>query len=224
MKTGKRCITVYLVEDYKLTRIGIKAVLSEFKNIKLIGEAENAYDGLKNIFNLKPDVVLMDLGLPGMNGIDATKKIKEILSNTKIIILSSHNRESEVIAALGSGATGYCLKDISSKDLAEVIKTIHSGACWIDSAVSNAVLKHFPKPDDTKSLEKFEMIDSKYMLTKKELEVLKYIIKGKSNTEISREMFVSVYTIKAHVANILKKMSVKDRVQAAVKAVTEKLV
>ncbi len=217
-------ISVYIVEDYKLTRVGLKAMINEFENISVVGEAEDAYYGIDEIKQLKPDVVLMDLGLPGMNGIEATQKIKEILPDTKVVILTSHDRGEEVIAALGSGANGYCLKDVSADTLCEVIRTASTGACWLDGAVANMALKLFPKPETTDILSSKTNGDIRAQLTERELEVLKHLVDGKSNTEIAKELIVSVHTAKAHVCSILQKLCVDDRVQAAVKAVKENIV
>ena len=106
---GNGVISVIIVEDYKLTRVGLKSTLNEYEHINVVGEAEDAVEGIALIEKLKPDVVLMDLGLPGMNGLEATIKIKEKGLNSKVIILTSHERGEEVIAALGSGANAYCL-------------------------------------------------------------------------------------------------------------------
>ena len=166
----------------------------------------------------------MDLGLPGMNGLEATMKAKEICPDVKVIILTSHEREEEVLAALGSGAIAYCLKDIDPKALSEVIRSVAQGACWIDPNVAKLALKLFPKPENVKLLNEHEQVDPKGHLTDRETEVLKLLVKGKSNTEIAKELIVSVHTAKAHVCSILQKLCVDDRVQAAVKAIKEGIV
>ena len=216
-------ITVYLVEDYDLTRIGLKSAIKEFKGIELIGDSNNAILAIEEILKLKPDIILMDIGLSGMNGLEATKTIKNLSPSTKIIMLTSHNEEGEVIAALGSGATGYCLKDIPSSLLEEVIKMINKGVCWIDGSLTSSVLKHLPKLENLDNLKSLRLIDTKYKLSSRELNVLKLLVKGQSNEEIAKEMNISIHTAKAHISNIFKKLSVTDRVQAAVKAVKEKL-
>ena len=166
----------------------------------------------------------MDLGLPGMNGLEATIKIKEVSPSTKIIILTSHERNEEVIAALGSGANAYCLKDITPETLSSVIKNVAEGACWVDPAVSNAALNFFPRPENVSFISTNEVQDARAQLTERELEVLKHLVKGKSNTEIAKELIVSVHTAKAHVCSILQKLCVDDRVQAAVKAIKENII
>ena len=217
-------INVVIVEDYKLTRVGLRSTINEFENISVIGEAEDAIKGLEIIKKEKPHVVLMDLGLPEMNGIEATQKVKEISPDTKVIILTSHDREEEVLAALGSGASAYCLKDIDPKTLASVIKNVSKGACWLDSAVAQVALNLFPKPENTDLQHGSEVSDARAQLTEREFEVLRLLVKGKSNTEIAKELIVSVHTAKAHVCSILQKLCVDDRVQAAVKAIKENII
>lgn len=142
----------------------------------------------------------------------------------KIIALTSHDREEEVVAALGSGANAYCLKDIDPSKLADVIRDVYQGVCWIDSVVANLALKAIPKTDNAALLGHKVADHARIPLTERELEVLNHLVAGKSNTEIAKELIVSVHTAKAHVCSILQKMCVNDRVQAAVKAVKEGMV
>lgn len=222
--TKKDAVSVVIIEDYKLTRVGLKSTLNEYEHINVIGEAEDAIEGIKLIEKTQPNVVLMDLGLPGMNGLEATIKIKEKSNDTKIIILTSHERGEEVIAALGAGANAYCLKDITPETLSEVIKNVAEGACWVDPAVSAIALNFFPKPENVTLMQTTEVQDARAQLTERELEVLRHLVKGKSNTEIAKELIVSVHTAKAHVCSILQKLCVDDRVQAAVKAIKENII
>ena len=221
---GSEVVSVVIVEDYKLTRVGLKSTLNEYQHINVVGEAEDAIAGISMIERLNPDVVLMDLGLPGMNGLEATMKIKEKGLKSKVIILTSHERGEEVIAALGSGANAYCLKDISPETLSEVIRNVAGGACWVDPGVSSVALNFFPKPENVSLIQSSEVQDARAQLTERELEVLKHLVKGKSNTEIAKELIVSVHTAKAHVCSILQKLCVDDRVQAAVKAIKENII
>lgn len=217
-------VKVVIVEDYKLTRVGLRSSLNEYEGISVVGEAENAEKGLKVIKEIRPDVVLMDLGLPETNGIEATQQVKTFDENIKVIILTSHDRDEEVLAALGSGANAYCLKDIEPDTLVNVIQTVSQGAAWLDPAVAKVALKLFPKPESTKVLYSKEAPDARAQLTEREIEVLKLLVKGKSNTEIAKELIVSVHTAKAHVCSILQKLCVDDRVQAAVKAIRENII
>ena len=221
---GTKEIKVIIVEDFKLTRVGLRCALNENKDINVIGESENAIDGIRLIEQLKPDVVLMDLGLPGMNGIEAIIKIRETNKSVKIITLTSHDREEEVITVLSSGANAYCLKDIDPIKLSDVIRDVANGVCWLDAEVAEKVLRAFPKQDKMLILNSNSQSDNQIPLTEREHEVLKHLVSGKSNTEIAKELIVSVHTAKAHVCSILQKMCVNDRVQAAVKAVKEGIV
>lgn len=220
----KAPLKVIIIEDFKLTRVGLRCALNANSDIDVIAESDNAITGLELVEKYKPDVVLMDLGLPEMNGIEASIKVKEMLPDTKIIALTSHDREEEVIAALASGSHGYCLKDIDPVKLADVVRDVANGVCWIDPQVAQIALNAFPKPENTSLLPSKMGAIGRVPLTERECEVLKHLVMGKSNTEIAKELIVSVHTAKAHVCSILQKMCVNDRVQAAVKAVREGLV
>lgn len=217
-------IKVVIIEDFKLTRVGLRCALNENKDINVIGESENAIDGLRIIEQLKPDIVLMDLGLPGMNGIEAILKLRETNKVTKVIALTSHDREEEVIAVLSAGANAYCLKDIDPIKLADVIRDVSEGVCWLDAEIAEKVLRSFPKQEKLVLLNSKSQQENQVQLTEREHEVLRHLVSGKSNTEIAKELIVSVHTAKAHVCSILQKMCVNDRVQAAVKAVREGIV
>ena len=217
-------IKVVIIEDFKLTRVGLRCALNENEDINVVGENENAMGGLRIIEQLKPDVVLMDLGLPGMNGIEAIMKLRETNKTTKVIALTSHDRAEEVIAVLSAGANAYCLKDIDPIKLADVIRDVANGVCWLDAEVAEKVLRSFSKQDKLSLLNSKSNQDNQVPLTEREYEVLRHLVSGKSNTEIAKELIVSVHTAKAHVCSILQKMCVNDRVQAAVKAVREGIV
>ena len=220
----KKLINIVIVEDFKLTRVGLRCALNENSDMKVVAESEDAIEGLKLIEKYKPDVVLMDLGLPGMNGIEAMVKVKEFAPEIKIIALTSHDREEEVVAALSSGASAQCLKDIDPQKLADVVRDVAVGVCWIDPVVAQLALNAFPKVENIGFLPNKSQGEGRIPLTEREFEVLKHLVTGKSNTEIAKELIVSVHTAKAHVCSILQKMCVNDRVQAAVKAVKEGMV
>ncbi len=229
VETEKQTISVIIIEDFKLTRVGLRCALNANEDINVVAESENAADGLELIKKHVPDIVLMDLGLAGMNGIEATVKVKEINKNIKdkdikVIALTSHDREEEVIAALSSGAMAYCLKDIDPAKLADVIRDVNNGVCWLDPVIARKALDAFPKQETVGILKDKTAEEGRIPLTDREFEVLKHLVDGKSNTEIAKELIVSVHTAKAHVCSILQKMCVNDRVQAAVKAVKEGLV
>lgn len=216
-------IRLVLVEDYKLVRIGLRSVLNEDPRIEVIGEAETGEQGIEMIRNLKPDLVILDLGLPGIDGIEVTKMIKTFDDSIKIVILTSHEVEEEVLAALSAGANAYCLKEITSSRLIEVVKSVYEGAAWLDPAIAGMALEMFSSTG-MKSKASSAGARSDLQLTERENQVLTLLVEGKSNSEIADCLSVSVHTAKAHVCSILQKLSVHDRVQAAVKAVKENLV
>ena len=224
VETEKQTISVIIIEDFKLTRVGLRCALNANEDIQVVAESETAIEGLELIKKYNPDIVLMDLGLAGMNGIEATVKVKEMNKDIKVIALTSHDREEEVIAALSSGAMAYCLKDIDPAKLADVIRDVKNGVCWLDPLIARKALDAFPKQETIGILKDKSSEEGRVPLTDREYEVLKHLVEGKSNTEIAKELIVSVHTAKAHVCSILQKMFVNDRVQAAVKAVKEGLV
>ena len=224
IQTETQTISVIIIEDFKLTRVGLRCALNSNEDINVVAESDNALDGLKLIEQHSPDVVLMDLGLAGMNGIEATMKVREMNPEIKVIALTSHDREEEVISALSAGAMAYCLKDIDPSKLADVIRDVKNGVCWLDPVIARKVLDAFPKQETLGILHDKNSEEGRVPLTEREFEVLKHLVEGKSNTEIAKELIVSVHTAKAHVCSILQKMCVNDRVQAAVKAVKEGLV
>lgn len=213
-------VRVEIIEDYKLTRVGLKCALDKIEGIEVVAEAQNALMGIEIVKKMHPDIVLMDLGLPGMNGFEAMDKIKNISPNTKIVVLTAHDSEEDTRNSFNFGASAYCLKDIDPQTLSCVIKNVAKGAFWADSAVADTVFKMFNKPKMSFEHRYYNStIDKK--LTPRENEVLKLLVKGKSNTEIAKELVVSTHTAKAHVCSILQKFCVEDRVSAAVKAVKE---
>ena len=204
VETEKQTISVIIIEDFKLTRVGLRCALNANDDIKVVAESENATDGLELIKQHTPDVVLMDLGLAGMNGIEATVKIMEMNKlnkdkDIKVIALTSHDREEEVIAALSSGAMAYCLKDIDPTKLADVIRDVKKGVCWLDPLIARKALNAFPKQETLGILKDKSTDEGRVPLTDREFEVLKHLVDGKSNTEIAKELIVSVHTAKAHV-------------------------
>ena len=171
--TAQKTISVIIVEDFKLTRVGLRCALNANEDIDVVAEAEDALEGLKLIERHKPDVILMDLGLPGMNGIEAMIKCKEMMFESKIIALTSHDRSEEVIAALSSGASAYCLKDIDPKKLADVVRDVSTGVCWIDPMVAQTALNSLPKIDNVGFLPSKSHSDGRVPLTEREFETLK---------------------------------------------------
>lgn len=211
---------ILIVEDHELTRFGLKTAFEACEFIGEIKEAESAESAIDIAQNAHIDLIIMDLGLPGMNGIEATKKIKQYNSEIKIIILTSHNEVQEVLNSLKAGANAYCSKEINPKRLTEVVQSVLDGASWFDPSIAHIVLEaasNFQKEQEHRP-------EKDYGLTLRETQILKLITEGYSNNEIANQLYVSINTTKAHVASILQKLEVDDRLQAALKALKERLV
>lgn len=210
---------ILIVEDHELTRFGLKTTFSGVDFVKNVYEAEYAQKAFEIVNNNKIDLVIMDLGLPNIDGIEATKKIRLKNSEIKIIILTSHNDEKEVLESLKAGANAYCSKEINPSRLIEVVRSVLDGASWFDPSIAHVVLKAATNSNDFAADAKKD-----YSLTAREAQILKLITEGYSNNEIAKELFVSINTTKAHVASILQKLEVEDRLQAALKALKNKIV
>lgn len=217
-------IKLLMVEDHKLLRVGLKAIFEEYPILDVVGEAEDGISAVKLTKELNPDVVLMDIGLPHMDGIEATRKIRETNPNAKIIILTSHSDENEVMQALAAGASAYAMKDIKTEYLIMVIQSVKEGAIWLDPAISKIVMEKNPQLLQGKPQSRASFKAEHQNLTEREYEVLKLVVEGKSNSEIATDLSISEHTAKAHVCNIIQKLVVDDRTQAAVKAIKEGLV
>ena len=204
-------ISVFIVEDYLLARITCRKALEQFNDLEIKNDFETAEDCIEALEKEPIDVILMDIGLPYMTGVEATKIIKEKYPNTKIIMLTSHDNQEEIISSLASGANAYALKDISVEDLHGAIIDTYKGCIWIHPKIAGIINRTFVNAKLTPK--------NDFNLTSREKEVLVLLTQGLSNTEIAEKLIISSHTAKAHVCNILTKLSVTDRVQAAVKAV-----
>lgn len=211
--------SILIVEDHELTRFGLKTTFNGLDFIKNVYEAEYAQKAFEIIANNEIHLVIMDLGLPNIDGIEATKKIRLKNNEIKIIILTSHNDEKEVLESLKAGANAYCSKEINPSRLVEVVRSVLDGASWFDPSIAHVVLKAATNSNDLADESKKD-----YSLTTREAQILKLITEGYSNNEIAKELFLSINTIKAHVASILQKLEVDDRLQAALKALKNKIV
>jgi DNA-binding NarL/FixJ family response regulator len=205
-------IKVLIADDHHVVRRGLMFFLKTQKDIQIIGEAANGEEAVKLVSELRPDVVIMDLVMPVMDGIEATKKIKETSPNTKILILTSFADQDHVIPAIRAGASGYQLKDIEPDQLVEAIKSVHRGESQLHPKVTSHVMTHLYQGEKKEE----NLVEE---LTKREREVLAEIAKGKSNKEIAASLMITEKTVKTHVSNILAKLNLADRTQAALYAV-----
>ena len=204
-------ISILIVEDYLLARITCKKSLETFSDLEVKKDFETAEECIEYLEKETADVILMDIGLPYMTGVEATKVIKDKYPNIKIIMLTSHDNQEEIISSLASGANAYALKDISLEDLHSAMRSTNKGCIWIHPKIATIINHTFVNAKLTPKKD--------FDLTSREKEILSLIAQGLSNTEIANKLFISAHTAKAHVGNILLKLSVTDRVQAAVKAV-----
>jgi len=225
--THAQSYRILIAEDHELARFGLSMALEEKGGFAVCGEAENGQQAVDLALSTRPDVVLMDLGLPVMDGIAATRLLKEKLPETRVIILTSHKEDDEVFAALSAGADGYCMKEIKIERLCQVIEMVMEGALWLDPAIAKLVVQTLPcnnKPDADTPIGASSRKRYNADLTEREREVLHLIVSGKSNKEIALDLNVTPHTAKAHVCNIIQKLAVDDRTQVAVKALQEGLV
>ncbi|HLU23409.1 response regulator [Lederbergia graminis] len=208
-------IKVLLVDDHEMVRIGVSAYLSIQPDIEVVGEAENGAKGVELALSLRPDIILMDLVMDQMDGIEATKKIIEQWPTAKIIIVTSFLDDDKVYPALEAGATSYILKTSTADEIAEAIRTTYKGQSVLEPEVTGKMMEGMRKRQ-TPILHD--------QLTNREFEILLLIAEGKTNQEIAEELFIGLKTVKTHVSNILSKLEIQDRTQAAIYAFKNHLV
>jgi DNA-binding NarL/FixJ family response regulator len=206
-------IRILVADDHNVVRRGLVFFLKTQDHIEIIGEARNGKEAVQMAGALKPDLVLMDLVMPIMDGIEATREIKKQFPDMKVMILTSFSDQDHVIPAIEAGASGYQLKDIEPDELVRNIKQLMKGENQLHPKATTHLLSHFNALNNN---EERKPLDN---LTKRELEVLKEIAKGKSNKEISSALFITEKTVKTHVSSILAKLELADRTQAALFAV-----
>lgn len=221
---GENMIKILIVEDHKLMRVGLKSLFEDIGDFEVISEAQTGKEALEKYKITHPDIILMDIGLPDLSGIEVTKKILECNNNAKIIMLTSHVSEQYVLDALYAGAYAYVMKDINIEILKVIIKTIKDGAMWLDPQVVPVLREKNCGVIPPRQISRAMFKEQHANLTQREYEVLKLVVDGKSNNEIAQELTISEHTAKAHVCNIIQKLVVDDRTQAAVKALKEGLV
>ena len=237
-------IQVVVIEDHDLSRVGLTAALQHSGAIEVLGSAPNGRQGLEMIQQYNPDVAILDIGLPDIDGIEVTLQLKQAQKEnetlkTKVLMLTANSSDDAVLAAFGAGADSYSLKEVSVEDLLSAIQLTHEGNAWIDPNIARIVLQQARefRPQDGESSEsdlkttEIKAADPEYQailetepLTERELEVLELIVSGSSNAQIADQLYISVGTVKTHVRSILNKLCVDDRTQAAVRALRSGLV
>lgn len=210
-------LRVLIVDDHAVVRQGLRTFLDSEGDIEVVGEAGSGEEAIERARELQPDVVLMDLVLPGIDGIEATRRLAEVCPNARILVLTSFDDDDKVFPAIRAGARGYILKDVPAESLGRAIRSVARGEFLLHSAIANKVLEELQytiRPEVADAAD----------LTSREIEVLALIAQGHSNKEIAEKLAISIKTVKTHVGNILSKLHMADRTQAALYAVRQGLV
>jgi DNA-binding NarL/FixJ family response regulator len=207
-------VRVVIADDQTLVRVGFRMILDARDDVEVVGEAADGAEAVALVAELAPDVVLMDVRMPGVDGIEATRRIVGSGSPARIVILTTYDIDEYVFAALRAGASGFMLKDVRPAELVEGVRVVARGDALLAASVTRRLLDHFvrslPDPDDA-----LPGLDA---LTEREVEVLRLVAAALSNTEIAERLYVSEPTVKTHVSAVLRKLGLRDRVQAAVYA------
>lgn len=218
MQNSEQPITLMLVEDHHITRMGLRFALEQIADLQIVGEAGDGKEAVTKGLELKPNVILMDIGLPGISGIEASQAIKAQQPGVRIIMLTSHSLDQDVLAALAANCDGYCLKDVAADQLVTAIRAVHNGGIWLDPSIAKRVIRAF--------VDKKPVVPAAGgpALSDRELEVLTLVVDGLSNQEIAERLVLSAETVKTHMRHLMEKLAVSDRTQAAVKALRSGLV
>lgn len=213
----KKSIRILVADDHNIVRKGIKVLLATEKDMQVVGEAENGLEAVEKAVSLEPDVVLMDIVMPGMDGIEATRKITAERPSTRILVLTSFAADDKVFPAVKAGALGYLLKDSTPQQLVEAIRQVARGEPSLEPSIARKVLQELSNPGGGTGRQTSDP------LTEREMDVLRLIAQGMSNREIAAKIFVAEWTVRSHVSNILGKLHLADRTQAALYALREGL-
>lgn len=208
-------ISVLVADDHPVVRQGLGSFLGLQRDMELAGEAADGEEAIQKVLELVPDVVLMDLVMPKVDGIEAIRRIRATSPSTKVVVLTSFTEDARLFAAIKAGAAGYLLKDADPREIAEGIRTVHRGEALLAPAAAAKLMQEFAHAETDDSLDR---------LTDREVEVLRLIAQGLSNRDIAEELVLSEKTVKTHVSNILAKLHLVDRTQAALFAVKKRLV
>jgi DNA-binding NarL/FixJ family response regulator len=213
-------IRVLLADPHALFRRGVRLVLEDEADIEVVGETGDGLDAVERIVDLMPDLVLMDVGMPGVSGIEATRQVRALVPSVKVAILTVSERDEDLFAAVRAGATGYLLKEVSIEELPEAVRAVARGHSLISPTMASRLLTEF----NVLSRRVEEERGNVPRLSDRELEVLRLVARGLSNREIATELVIAENTVKNHVRNILEKLQLRSRMEAAMYAVREKLV
>jgi two-component system, NarL family, response regulator LiaR len=208
-------LKILIVEDDPVMQMGLQQFLAVYPQITIVGVAADGYAAISAVSQWHPDVVIMDVGLPQLDGIEATRQIKANNPEIRVLMLTSHGEETEIIAALSCGADGYCIKGTSLQQLLGAIAVVQEGSIYLDPQIARIVIENLQPPRA-----KVKQTD----LSARELEILNLLVDGHSNPEIAKILYLSLSTVKTHIRSIMNKLAVNDRVQTAVVALRSGLV
>jgi DNA-binding NarL/FixJ family response regulator len=217
-------IRVLIADDHAFFRRGLEAVLGEDTGIELVGQASDGAEAVQVAGEVLPDVVLMDIRMPKINGIEAARQMKEVAPSAKIVILTISDEEEDLFEAIRSGASGYLLKDIPLDELADSVRAVHGGQSLINPSMAGKLLSEFATLARRDAEEEPAKHAPAPKLTEREMEVLRLVARGMNNRDIAKELFISENTVKNHVRNILEKLQIHSRMEAVMIAVREKLI
>ena len=210
-------IRILLADDHTIVRDGIKYLLEEEDNMEIVGEASNGLEALKLVDEIQPDLLIIDVRMPEMNGIEAVEILNQKSTKTKAIVLSMHDSEEYILKSIKAGAYGYLLKDTDKKEFIKAIHTVNDGGKYFSGDISDIIVSNYLQNSSTKTVK--EKVDTdQFGLTKKEKLILKHILAGKTNSEISEILQNSKRTIETHRFNMMKKMNVKNLMELSAKA------
>lgn len=222
-----KSIKVTIIEDHDMTRMGLSFALSNNESIEVLGTASDGMEGVEQALELKPDLVIMDIGLPTIDGIEATRKIKNSMHEIKVLMNTSRDNEDDILDSFAAGADGYITKGATSEQTISAIKAVSEGVGWLDPAIARVVLSNIRKnsPVDSKNGGiNYQKGKNLYGLTEREMEVLALLVEGLKNPQISKKLVITIATTKTHVHNILQKLYVKTRSKAVATAMKDGLV
>ena len=207
---------VAIVEDHALTRSGMKTAL-QAEGFDVVAEAADGKAGFEEIVRTRPDVAVLDIGLPGLDGIELTRRVRAEIRDIRIVILTMHDLDKEILAALAAGADAYVVKASDASNLLTAVRVVADGGAYFDPQIAHVVLRHFGSPSPMPP-------PSDNPLTQREMEILRLVADGVGNAEIAQRLYLGLGTVKGHVRDILEKLSAADRTQAAVTALRRGLI
>lgn len=222
-----KSIKVTIIEDHDMTRMGLSFALSNNSSIEVLGTASDGLEGVEQALNLKPDLVIMDIGLPTIDGIEATRKIKNSMPEIKVLMNTSRDNEDDILDSFAAGADGYITKGATSEQTISAIQAVSEGVGWLDPAIARVVLSNIRKNSQVESKTSginYQKGKNLYGLTEREMEVLALLVEGLKNPQISKKLVITIATTKTHVHNILQKLYVKTRSKAVATAMKDGLV